>query len=106
MRKLFFIATFTVGILAGSVWLVADEGQWLPEQLRALDWADLEARGLELGPEEIWDGEEGLLTAAVQINGCSASFVSNEGLLLTNHHILPLLQPLYSYDGPVLLNLN
>ena len=86
MRKLFFIATFTVGILAGSAWLLADEGQWLPEQLRALDWADLEARGLELGPEEIWDGQEGLLTAAVQINGCSASFVSSEGLLLTNHH--------------------
>lgn len=64
----------------------ADEGQWLPEQIRHLDFTALKARGLELGPEEIWNGEEGLLTAAAQINGCSSSFVSPQGLIVTNHH--------------------
>jgi hypothetical protein len=66
--------------------LAADEGEWLPEQLHKLDFAALEARGLELSAKDIWNGESGLLSAAVQINGCSSSFVSDTGLIVTNHH--------------------
>jgi hypothetical protein len=66
--------------------LAADEGEWLPEQLHKLDFAALEARGLELSATDIWNGEEGLLSSAVQINGCSSSFVSDTGLIVTNHH--------------------
>lgn len=67
--------------------LLPDEGQWLPTQIRDWDWTDLQRRGMQLGKDEFWHPERGgVLSAAVQINGCTASFVSAEGLLLTNHH--------------------
>ncbi len=70
--------------------LLADEGEWPPDQLARFDratWDGLRTRGLGLGPEQLWDGKGGgLLTATVQIAGCSAGFVSPEGLIATNHH--------------------
>jgi len=73
-----------------AVWSGADEGQWPPQQLAALDaatWRALEARGLQLRPEQLWDGQGGgLMTAAINLGGCSAAFISADGLIATNHH--------------------
>lgn len=70
-----------------AVVLLPDEGQWLPTQIRSWDWDVLQKRGLELSKDEFWHPERGgVLSATVQINGCTASFVSAEGLLVTNHH--------------------
>ncbi|MHC5063736.1 MAG: S46 family peptidase [Planctomycetota bacterium] len=64
-----------------------DEGQWLPQQVRAMDWAALEARGMQLSRDEFWHPTDGgVLSAAVQIGGCTASFCSPKGLVVTNHH--------------------
>lgn len=68
----------------------SDEGQWPPEALATLGearWAELAARGLELGATDLWDGKGGgLLTAVLGLGGCTGAFVSDEGLFLTNHH--------------------
>ncbi len=70
-----------------AVCLLPDEGQWLPTQVRGMDWTALKARGMEMTKDEFWHPEKGgVLSATVQINGCTASFVSKEGLLVTNHH--------------------
>lgn len=65
----------------------AVEGKWTPQQILQHDPKWLRQLGLELRPEQLWghDGA-GLLEAAVQINGCSAGFISRDGLMITNHH--------------------
>jgi MYXO-CTERM domain-containing protein len=68
--------------------LHAGEGQWKPDQIAEVHERG-KALGLELTADELWQAGEapgGLLRAAVNIGGCTAAFISAEGLLSTNHH--------------------
>ncbi len=79
-------AVFILGLWAASG-AFAVEGKWTPEQVLEHDPKWLRELGLTIPPEKLWtkDGA-GLLEAAVRIEGCSAGFISAQGLMITNHH--------------------
>lgn len=64
----------------------ADEGMWMPTQLPALA-APLKAAGFQGDPARLADVTAPPLSAVVRAGGGTASFVSADGLLLTNHHV-------------------
>ena len=83
MKKTFIL--IAVAMLAMPVY--ADEGMWIP-MLLGRNEAAMQKAGMHISASDIYDINNASLKDAVLLfgGGCTGEFVSNEGLVLTNHH--------------------
>ncbi len=85
MRK---IATILLTLGLSISTLFAKEGMWLPMLLKSLNESDMQSMGLKLSAEDIYSvNQSSLKDATISFGGfCTGEIISDQGLILTNHH--------------------
>ncbi len=75
-----FVVTFSLAFIPP----IPDEGMF---PLSDINKINLNEKGLKIPVDEIYNpSAPSLVDALVRIGGCTGSFVSDEGLIITNHH--------------------
>src|ERR1043166_9024003 len=68
--------------------VLGDEGMFLPDTLNDLPIKKLQQMGLRIPLTDIYNPNgASIKDAVVIVDGGTGEFLSNEGLLLTNHHV-------------------
>lgn len=86
-----YLAALTLaGVLLGQATAFADEGMWLIQNINAALEKKMQERGLKLSAGEIYnaDAPGAAVSDAIVSLGfyCTGSIISDQGLLITNHH--------------------
>lgn len=82
--RFFFASVALCGLMITVSSHRQDEGMF---PLNYLDEAALQKAGLKMGTADLFSpGKVTLASALVKVGGCTGSFISSEGLIITNHH--------------------
>lgn len=78
--SILFVLSFILGMIPAS----PEEGMY---PMSEIEKVDLQKAGLKLSTKEVYNPNgTSLVDALVNLSGCTGSFISNQGLIITNHH--------------------
>ena len=85
MKKLFAILIISLILLPFAK---ADEGMWIPILMKKYNFEDMQKKGFKLSAEDIYSVNNASMKDAIVIfgRGCTGEMISDQGLLITNHH--------------------
>lgn len=90
MKRMYLAALTLAGVLLGQATAFADEGMWLIQDINAALEKKMQERGLKLSAGEIYNADvpgAAVSDAIVSLGFyCTGSIISDQGLLITNHH--------------------
>jgi len=87
MKQKIYLLIFSLIVIFNTK-IKADEGMWIPILLEQLNESEMQDMGMKLTAEDIYSiNHSSLKDAIVRFGyGCTAEIISDEGLVLTNHH--------------------
>jgi hypothetical protein len=85
MKKYLLLLIISISFVAKGF---AEEGMWLPQLLQTLNEKQMKKMGMKISAADIYSISKGSLKDAIVSFGgfCTAEVISDQGLLLTNHH--------------------
>jgi hypothetical protein len=79
-----FVAILFGSTIGANSTVNADEGMYPISMIADLN---LNEHGLEIAPDDVYNPDKvSLIDGICRVNGCTGSFVSPKGLIITNHH--------------------
>ncbi len=83
-KRTIWVAILLALLTANVAYKPFDEGMFPLSELKNID---LKKAGLQIDPIEVYNPQgTSLIDALVNVGGCTGSFISDQGLIITNHH--------------------
>ena len=88
MKKINFILLLLISYLLPFTLTAQQGGMWIPSLLEGMNAKEMKSLGMKMSVSDIYNINKSSLKDAVPHfnGGCTAEMISNQGLLLTNHH--------------------
>lgn len=86
MKKQALLLVLIISLVSGTA--RADEGMWIPLLIEKYNIRIMQENGFKLTAEDIYSINKASMKDAVVLfgSGCTGEFISDRGLILTNHH--------------------